>query len=90
MSKQTQNTVHDRIIPRIWQLSTSIWGEISSIKMRFAQWHTPTKIKLFFDKIYTSEKSTITMVYISNLPSEYTRIKYKRQRTRYVILHMFS
>ena len=44
----------------------------------------------FFYKLYTSKNSTSTMVYSSSRPSEYLRIKYKLQITRYILMHIFS
>ena len=57
------NTAHDIIIPIILQSSTFIWGDRNSIKIRFAQWHTPMKF-IYFNINYTPQRTPRAWYYL--------------------------
>ena len=86
ISEQTQNTLHDKFIPRIYLYLR----RYKFIKNCFTKWYTPIKRFLKKNHVYTSNNSMRTMEYSSIQPSEYIIIKFKHQTTNYILHHGLS
>ena len=77
-------------IPSMTELFQESGNGLPLFQETFCAMTYPNQKTNSFHKEYTSENSMSTIVSSSIWPSKYIRIKYKRQRTRYISLHVFS
>ena len=77
-------------IPPMTELFQESGNGLPLFQETFCAMTYPNQKTNSFHKEYTSENSMSTIVSSLSQPSEYTIIKSKRQRTKYILLHIFS